>query len=450
LKRLLFIAYHFPPTGGAGTQRSVKFVRDLPHLGYEPVVLTGPGQLAGQWTPADDTLAHELPAGLEIVRVAGSPEPATTSRARRARWLGQPGPFADWWGPGAASAALHVAAVRPVDAIFATMSPYESGAVASALARTMEIPWVADLRDPWALDEMQAYPTALQRRRELMRMRRVLRTADAIVMNTPEAARRLTQAFPELAVRNVVVIPNGWDSGEFHASPPPVLAPDNSFRIVHTGSLHTAMGRRRRAARARRLLGGAQDVDVLPRSHVFLLAAIRRLRERDPAAAARVELHLAGVTTVADRESADDPSIRLHGYLPHAASVQLVRSADLLFLPMHELPPGRRATIVPGKTYEYLAAGRPILAAVPDGDARDLVETAPGSVVCRPRDVEAMTETLARVVSQRMREGRMPDRHSPALPRYERRRLSGELGRVLDAVLGVTPDRGRARLTLVS
>ena len=69
------------------------------------------------------------------------------------------------------------------------------------------------------------------------------------------------------------------------------------------------------------------------------------------------------------------------GYLAHDETVALLRSADLLFLPMHDLPEGRRATIVPGKTYEYLASRRLILAVVPDGDARDLLAHADGDPV---------------------------------------------------------------------
>ena len=65
--------------------------------------------------------------------------------------------------------------------------------------------------------------------------------------------------------------------------------------------------------------------------------------------------------------------MRLHGRLSHRETLALLRSADLLFLPMHELPPGQRAGLIPYKTYEYLAARRPILAAVPDGDVRDML-----------------------------------------------------------------------------
>jgi glycosyltransferase involved in cell wall biosynthesis len=141
-----------------------------------------------------------------------------------------------------------------------------------------------------------------------------------------------------------------------------------------------------------------------------------------------VELHLAGVLSDADRAAIPDGvPVVLHGYLPHAASVDLVRSADLLFLPMHDLEPGRRATIVPGKTYEYLASGRPILAAVPDGDARDLLAQADGVELTRPADAAAMAASIARVASQGARDY---DRRTTMAP-YERRELARRLADVL-------------------
>jgi hypothetical protein len=102
-------------------------------------------------------------------------------------------------------------------------------------------------------------------------MRRVLGTASAIVMSTPEAARRLQDELPELSDRIVRAIPNGYDAGDFSGTPP--AREDGAFRIVHTGYLHTELGfRQRRTARLRRVVGGAVDgVDILSRSHVHLI-----------------------------------------------------------------------------------------------------------------------------------------------------------------------------------
>lgn len=445
MRRVLFLAYHFPPVGGAGVQRSVKFVRHLRDFGWEPVVLTGPETRADRWTPEDDSLARDVPAETEIVRLASSPPPPSEGwRDRAERWLGLADPFRSWWIDGAVAAG----AGQGVELVYASMSPFESGEAAAELAGRLATPWVADLRDPWALDEMQVYPTRLHRRLELRRMRSTLASAAAVVMNTKEAAS-LVRGFPELAATPVHAIPNGYDAADF-ADPPRERA-DGVFRIVHSGYLHTDTGlRERRGGLVRRLAGGrVAGVDILTRSHVFLLEAIGRLLDAEPSLADRIELHLAGVLSSGDLEAAaGSPVVRTPGYLPHREATRLLQTADLLFLPMHDLPPGRRATIVPGKTYEYLATGRPILAAVPDGDARDLLERAGNATLVRPRDVEAMAHALAAHVARAERGEPAPAARWEAIERYERRALTERLAAVFDDAL--EPSRRTSRSTVAA
>ncbi len=189
------------------------------------------------------------------------------------------------------------------------------------------------------------------------------------------------------------------------------------------------------------MLGGVTPgVDFLPRSHVVLLEALRRLGETDADLVAGVEVHLAGVLTEDDREVGEaSPHARLLGYRSHEQTLALIRTADLLFLPMHDLPPGRRAGLVPGKAYEYAASGRPILAAVPDGDVRDILGGAGTARFCRPADVETMAAIL-RDELLRHRAG-VPDRtlDRTAIAPYERRALTARLAGVLDGVAGAAP-----------
>jgi glycosyltransferase involved in cell wall biosynthesis len=255
-------------------------------------------------------------------------------------------------------------------------------------------------------------------------------------MNCTEAARRLRAEMPDVG-RVVAGIPHGFTAEDF-AGPAPWRG-DGAFRIVHTGSLHTQLGvDHRRSARKRRLLGGTSvDVDILTRSHVQLIEAIDHLVANHPALEARIELHLAGHLTHMDRAVIGDRGyVRTYGQLSHPQTVELVRSADLLFVPMHNLPEGSRAGLVPCKTYEYLAAERPILAAVPDGDARDLLSRFERAHVVRPGDAAGM----ARAIRDRMGD---PDRgvgedgiDSPVLGPYERKRLTGSIAGVLDEVMG--------------
>ncbi|HJT79858.1 MAG TPA: glycosyltransferase, partial [Chthoniobacterales bacterium] len=285
--------------------------------------------------------------------------------------------------------------------IFASMSPFSTAEFAGHLAQRSRVPWIADLRDPWALDEMQIYPSRFHRRLERNRMERSLSSAAGIVMNTPEATAALVDAFPSLTKKKITTITNGYDAADFGESVEP--RQDAKFRIVHTGYLHTEMGlqtQRRRGVYE--LLGGMEPgVNIATRSHLILLKAIEGWASQRPEVMADLDVLFAGVATGRDKEVAEKSPIgrcvRFTGYVSHQESVQLVRTADLLFLPMHNLPAGKRSRIVPGKTYEYMASGRPILAAVPDGDARDFLRKSGTAFLCRPDDVNGMIHQLDRI-----------------------------------------------------
>jgi glycosyltransferase involved in cell wall biosynthesis len=397
---VLVLAYHFPPFGGAGVQRMVQLSRRLPKLGWEQIVITGPGLAESRWRPHDETVGPRRgPAKLWRLP---APEPPhdVTWEGRLERWVRMSSRWRRWWAANAMRLAEKVGS--DVDLVHASVAPYSTAESAVAVARLLEKPLLLDLEDPWALDEMMVYPTKLHRLIERRRMRRILRAADTVVMNTSEARRRVLDEFPEFSSAAVVAIPNAFESFDFVGTPPAPRS-DGRFRVVHTGSLHTELGMHHRSAsRLRRFLGGAvPGVDFLTRSHVYLLEAVGAVLEREEDLRGVLEVHLAGVFTAADRAvAARYPFVHLHEFLPHRETIAALRSADLLFLPMHNLPDGVRATIVPHKTYEYLAAGRPILAAVPDGDARDLLEASGVARLCRPSDVDGMAVALLAEVAR--------------------------------------------------
>jgi glycosyltransferase involved in cell wall biosynthesis len=431
-RRVIMLARHFPPIGGAGVHRSAGYARHLPEHGLRPVVVTGPGRSEDPWSPSDPALLDELPPGTEVHRLAG-PEPAAHRglRAAAERRLQRPPPWVRWWVEGAVAKGLEAGGAA--DLVLASCVPYETALAGARLARLLGVPWVADLEDPWALDEMRVHPTAAHRRRDVAVMRRVLAGAAAIVTCAPEAAARIRRSFPEHADR-VAAVPIGFEPGDFRGPPPERR--DTAFRIVHTGSLHTELGlAHRRSARLRRVLGGSSlDADLLTRSVVFLVEALERLGRAEPRLGDRLQLHLAGELTPADLDAvAGRPFVRTVGRLPHRETVGLMRSADLLFLPMHELPQGRRAGLIPYKTYEYLGARRPILAAVPDGDVRDMLGPLGHVSLCRPSDVDAM----ALAVRERMQQGPLPPEQAEPPARLDRRELVGRvadlLGEAMDA-----------------
>ena len=438
MTKVLFISYYFPPEGGTGVQRSAKFVRYLPEEGFLPVVLAGPEPLRfGSFQPCDPSL--NTPANISVYRVPGEPPRRGKLQQRLERWFSLPTSFSRWW----VKSSLKLAEKTGDQArlVYATMSPFESAQAASRISAQLGIPWVADLRDPWALDEVILYPTLLHRKVDLFRMRRVLSTASLVVMNTPEAMKVLARALPVLAPR-LVTITNGVDNPEDGRSLP--TRTHSKFRIVHSGGFSTGTGLQLRRRRFYRLLGGAEPgVDILARSPLFLVKAVQEWCSQQPDAADNVEIVLAGKALPEDhalvRQSRVAHLFRFVGFVSHDESLDLIRTANLLFLPMHNLPPGKRSTTIQAKMYEYIASGRPILAAVPDGDARDFLAQSGNAFVCRPDDVRGMVQVLQNVYTA-WKDGRMPIEPRPGfMAQFDSRILTKALADGFRFVLGQSP-----------
>ena len=266
------------------------------------------------------------------------------------------------------------------------------------------------------------YPTELHRRLDLRRMRRPSqrrrRDRHEHARGRAPSPRRTSRSSSEKPSSSIT---NGFDPADF-AGPAP-RRDDGTFRIVHTGYLHTADGLRlRKTRRLRRCSAGCTPTSTSSRAHTCICCRRSTACSRTTLARLTVELHLAGVLTEDDREVASpSPLVRMPGYLDTQSSLALVRSADLLFLPMHDLPPGTRAGLVPGKTYEYLASGRPILAAVPEGDARDLLCREPGARSSAARRTwTAMAAILSEQLERWRRGGAAPEPRREVVARFER------------------------------
>ena len=121
-----------------------------------------------------------------------------------------------------------------------------------------------------------------------------------------------------------------------------------------------------------------------------------------------------------------------------------MRSADLLFLPMQNLPAGTRSSTVPGKTYEYIASGRPILAAIPDGDAHDILTAVGTARFAAPADSAAIADAIAEELERWRTGGEPPQPAWDVVARYERQLITEELAAVFDAVTAL-PTTGRSR-----
>ena len=440
MRKILFIAYHFPPAGGGGVQRSLKFVKYLPESGYLPIVLTIEAPDDRRWTPKDQALMDEVPVAVQIHRVSIPDDvhvPGKLERAAR-ELLGLRSRFGRTWMERVIETGTRIAQEEKPELIFVSMSPFEGADAAAEISRRTGIPWVADLRDPWALDEFQLHRTRWHRELEKSQMAKSLESAALVIMNTPESARRVKDSLPRLRSKNVVSLTNGYDASDFSGEVEPIGG--GMFNIVHSGYFHAESGLVEQSRQGQyRLLGRTvPGVERLPRSHVYLLKAFEEWLKESPGIIDTIRVHCVGVLSKTDQALIDQSPAKAlfscSGYLNHADCLRYVRGADLLFLPMHKMPPGMKAGLVPGKTYEYMAAGRPVLATLPASDARDFLEKAGTGVFAAPGDVAGMLAALKEQYS-RWQAGRSDATwNSDYVQCFERRNLTHDLARFLDQI----------------
>lgn len=258
-------------------------------------------------------------------------------------------------------------------------------------------------------------------------------------MNTPEAAKRLRAAFPRLAHSRISHITNGYDQDDFDRSTPKPRS--DKFRIVHAGFLHTRFGLdQKRKSLFYRLLGSTRPgMQALSRSHYYILQALANWTQKSSKETPCLEIVLAGslnnIDEVIIRKSGVESFVKRTGYLSHEDSVDLISDADLLFLPMHTLRPGDRSTFVPGKTYEYMATGNPILAAIPDGDAKDFLKECGTASICQPEDVDTMIEILKTQYQSWKEQVSDPTLDLQFVQQFERKNLAKKLAKIISEVV---------------
>ncbi|MBL8848857.1 MAG: glycosyltransferase [Planctomycetaceae bacterium] len=439
-KRVLFVSYLFPPTGGVGVQRVTKFVKHLAEFGWTPSVLTA----ANPSVPLkDDSLCRDVPAGT-IVRTArtrepgyrwkqsvggggaSSPGPVGTLRdglrnaARSvANTLLQPDPQI-LWRSAAIRTGLELLRETPHQAIIATGPPFSTFLVGAALSRQTRLPLVLDYRDEWSIsnryweNKRQGW---LSNQVQSRMQRSVLRAADVVMATTPSSATALAElAADSGSFARTTWIYNGFDPDDFRAGTlPPELTTDpversRCFRLTCVGTLWNLNPIGPVVRAVRRLIQTAPQLAPL----LQLVFVGRRTPEQE------AELDLLNGTPV---------TIRRLPFVAHDQAVAAMLDADALLLLNADVPHAER--IINAKAFEYVAARRPVLVVAPRGDLWNLLEDVPESVLRRPADTAGIADALTRMLQQFSTSGRTPSLTGD-ISMYERREQAGELAVLLD------------------
>jgi glycosyltransferase involved in cell wall biosynthesis len=273
-------------------------------------------------------------------------------------------------------------------------------------------------------------------------MRRALSAADRVVMNTPQSAAAARELLGGPAEK-VVAITNGYDAADFgHGDQ--LSAPRDVLRIVHTGMFHAELAGVWDDVRAGRgvmskIKYARRPINLWTRTPRYLLEAMELAVRRGDIPEGKLELVLVGELSAADRAMVEGSpmakSVRMLGYRSHGESVGWLESGDVLFLPLHSPLDGGPTLVVPGKAYEYLGSGRPILAMCPAGDMRDFVNGSHSGIAVGGAEVAGAADALVTFYRAKQEGRAVIQQDRAGVERFERRHLTQRLAEVLDQVV---------------
>lgn len=431
--RVLIISYYWPPSGGAGVQRWVKFVKYLRDFGWEPVVYVPENP---EYPSLDATFANDLPKGLEVIKqpirepyniyrkfTGKGSEPINAgfiSENSKKDWkellsirlrgnLLIPDPRCFWIRPSVRFLSDYLSK-HPVQALVTTGPPHSMHRIGYGLKKRFpDLPWLADFRDPWTNIDFY-HELGLTRLADAIHHRmekQVVQKADAVVV----VSGGMMQEFKVLQPKRLVMIPNGFDTADVQKTN---AQPDQQFTISHIGTMNAA------------------------RNPEVVWKAIRQLCDENIFFKKDLKIQLIGKVDFSVLESLKNHQLfdktEKTDYLPHAEAIQRQQSSQVLLLIINNTPNAKG--ILTGKFFEYIASGRPVLGVGPsDGDAAQVLNDTRAGKMVDYDDVDAAKRILQQWYAL-YQEKRLKVETSD-VAKYSRRSLTGSLATLLEELQSI-------------
>lgn len=447
--RMLILAYDFPPIGGSGVQRTLKFVKYLPDHGWDVDVLTvRPNQTVNR--VRDESLLEQIPDAVRVHR-SSLIDPYDNVIYKAAMWTGKqlsslkrqlsgnkartqvasaqkgsagtqsamdylhslmvPDRLIGWF-PFALIKGIRLIRKHRPSVIFTTSPCETSHLVGYFLSKMFKIPHVADFRDPWT-----NYYFALERPWLFDRINRnlenrVLKNASLVISTAEECSSDLEQLTPEHANTQFKVITNGYDESDFRHIKPKVFS---KFTVIFNGTVYR---------------------QVTP-ENIFI--ALRKMLDEKPSLADELQFIFVGNTydgfedLVAKYEL--EEVVRMQGYLPHQDSIAWLMGANLCYYNvLSELA-------ITAKLFEYLRSGTEILATIPEGhSAAQIIRECGAGEVVDYNNVDGIVQVLTKRLNEyQPQEPGFPSATDiyvrPPVEKYERQALTSDLSKSLKGVV---------------
>ncbi len=369
MSKILIITYYWPPSGGAGVQRWLKFSKFLPESGYEPVILTVDEKQAS-YAQLDFSLLQEVSPELKVYKTKTF-EPYNLYRKLSAKKEIPYGGFSNQkkitlfdqlsrlirgnlflpdprkgWNRYALQKALELIRSEKIETVITTGPPHSTHLIGRKIKEITGIRWIADFRDPWTdifyyKDLRHSYAAS---RYDAYLENKVLTGADKIITVSLEIGQLLQKKIPGTTDK-IVVIPNGYDEDDFVNTEPLI---NESFTITYTGTISMSY----------RIDQFIEAVDQLPDP------VKKKIKIRFVGNVPEEILNLFSLKNLS-------PMVEVLGYIPHDQAIRQMKGASILLMAIPDSPDNKG--IVTGKFFEYLAARRPILAIGPLGGDVDIM-----------------------------------------------------------------------------
>ena len=434
MKRVLIITYYWPPSGGSGVQRWLKMSKYLPEYGWQPVIYTA---LDAEYPVEDRTLERDIPAEAEVIK-RKIVEPYTFYKRflgikneqkikvgfinegeRKQGWKENLSLWVRgnlfipdarcWWVKPSVRFLKQYLKEHPVDAIISTGPPHSMHLIALKLHKALNIPWIADFRDPWTeidyYDQLHLTPRSDRKHHKLEH--EVLTQADQVVTVAPDGARRLEA----LGACNVKTIYNGFDWNDEDRSTE--TRPQNEkFNLTYIG-----------------VLSKIQNPENL-------WEAIGELVEESESFGKKLQINMIGQidqsVEVAIRKAKLEQYVVFRPYIPHEQVLQQQQAADLLLLLLMPDSTPRAKGLLTGKLFEYLSSGTPILCIGPeDGDAAHIISEVQAGVTVDFEDKGKMKTEIYKLFTV-YKENQLKTNRDQQLLKYSRRNLAKDFVKLLN------------------
>ncbi len=426
MKKVLIITYYWPPSGGAGVQRWLRFVKNLRDFGYEPIVYTVDNP---NYALLDEGLEKQIPKGVKIYRnKILEPNSLFSSKKKgkvyqiqqqkgdkrsliqKLSWFIRGNFFIPdarfLWVRPSIRFLSKILQEEKVDLIVSTGPPHSLHLIAEGLKNKFNLPWVADFRDPWTsmdyLDEM--YLTKWARKKHAKLEEKVIKTADKIVV----VGKTMFNEFKDNYGVESEIIYNGYeDSSQVKVE----ISLDEKFTITHIGSFLKNRN--------------CNDLwEVLSE----LIAENKQFREQ-------LEIKLIGNVDPVVIESLSknklNDNLNLIPYVPYEETQKFLLNAQVLLLPIDRIH--NAEFVLTGKLFEYLKSSRPILLVGPTkGDAADIILKCNAGYCCDFDDKEKIKEQVLKMFALFLKKENKI--HPMGVSKFSNQELTKKMAGVFDSL----------------